>query len=87
MALLENAVTGWLTAFALLLMVVALLAYRRSGNVKMLGIAAAFGLFFAKWLAVTYALFTATTLETLWVPMALFDTFALLGFYLAALKS
>jgi len=87
MALLENVVTGWLTAFALLLTIVALLAYRRSATVKMLGIAAAFGLFFVKGLAVTYALFTATTLETLWVPMALLDTFALFGFYLAALKS
>ena len=87
MALLENVLTGWLTVFALLLTVLALLAYRRSANAKMLGIAAAFGLFFAKGLLVTYALFTATTLETIWVPMALFDTFALLGFYLAALKS
>jgi len=87
MALLENAVTGWLTVFSLLLTVVALLAYRRSGNPKMLGIAVAFALFFAKGLAMSYALFTATTLEALWVPMALFDTSALLGFYLAALKS
>jgi hypothetical protein len=87
MALLENAVTGWLTVFALLLTIVSILAYRRSGNVKMLAIAVAFGLFFAKGVAVTYALFTATTLEALWVPMALFDTFALLGFYLAALKT
>jgi DMSO reductase anchor subunit len=87
MALLENAVTGWLTVFAFLLTVVALLAYRRSRNRKMLGIAAAFGLFFVKGVAVTYALFTATSLDTLWVPMALFDTFALLGFYLSALKS
>ncbi|HKZ64271.1 MAG TPA: hypothetical protein VJ400_07505 [Thermoplasmata archaeon] len=87
MALLENIVTGWLTVFALLLATLAFLAYRRSANVRMLGIAAAFSLFFVKGLTVTYALFTATTLETLWVPMTVFDTVALLGFYLAALKS
>jgi len=87
MALLENAVAGFVTIFALLLAVVAVLAYRRSRNPKVLGIALAFGLFFAKGLVVTYALFTATELDTVWVPMAAFDTVALLAFYASAVKS
>lgn len=87
MALLENALAGWLTAFSLLLAVLALFAFRRSGNPKVLGISAAFALFFAKGLVVTYALFATGALEALWVPMATFDTVALLAFYLAAVKS
>lgn len=86
MALLENAVAGWLTVFSALLAVVAVLAYRRSRNSKMLGVAVAFGLFFAKGIVVTYALFTAVTLEDVWVPMAAFDTVALLAFFASALK-
>lgn len=86
MALLENAVAGWLTVFALLLAVLAALAYRRSANPKVLGIAGAFALFFAKGVLVSWTLFTSVTLETVWIPMAVFDTFALLAFYLAALR-
>jgi hypothetical protein len=67
-------------------MLLALLAYRRSANAKVLGIAVAFGLFFAKGVAVTWALFTQTSLETVWVTMGLLDTGVLLTFYLSALK-
>ena len=87
MALLENSVAGFLTVFALLLAVLAVLAYRRSGNPKVLGIALAFTLFFAKEVVVTYALFTLTRLDDVWVPMAAFDTVALLAFYVSALKT
>jgi hypothetical protein len=86
MAVLENAVAGWITVFALLLMIVALFAYRRSGNVKVLGVAVAFALFFVKGLVVTIALFTETSLDTVWVPMGAFDTVILLAFYLSAVK-
>ena len=87
MALLENSVAGFLTVFALLLAVLAVLAYRRSGNRKVLGIALAFSLFFAKGLVVTWALFTLTRLDAVWVPMAAFDAAALLAFYASALKA
>lgn len=87
MALLENLVAGWLTAFALFLAVIAVLAYRRSANPKVLGIAAAFALFFVKGIVVSAALFTSVRLETLWIPMAGLDTVALLAFYLSAIKS
>ena len=86
MALLENLLAGWLTTFSLLLALVAVLAYRRSGNRKVLGIAVAFALFFVKGLVVTYALFTSTVLNDVWVPMAGFDTIALLAFYVSALR-
>ena len=86
MALVENAVAGFLTVFALLLAVLAVLAWRRSRNPKVLGIALAFALFFAKGLLVTVALFTTAALDTVWVPMAGFDTAALLAFYVAALR-
>lgn len=86
MALLENAVAGWLTVFAALLTAVSLLAYRRSANPKLLGVAAAFALFFVKGLIVTIALFTAVTLDSLWVPMGVMDSVILLVFYLAAVK-
>ncbi len=87
MALLENAVAGWLTIFSLLLAVVAVLAYRRSRNPKVLGIAVAFSLFFVKALVITVALFTARSLADVWVPMAVFDTMVLLAFYASALRS
>ena len=87
MALLENSVAGFVTVFSLLLAILAVFAYRRSGNPKVLGIALAFALFFAKGLVVTYALFTTTRLEAVWVPMAAFDTVALLAFYASAVKS
>ena len=87
MALLENVVAGWLTVFSLGLAVVAVLAYRRSRNPKVLGIALAFALFFAKGIVVTVALFTTARLDAVWVPMAAFDTVALLAFYASALKS
>ena len=87
MALLENAVAGWLTIFSLLLAAVAVLAYRRSANPRVLGIAVGFAIFFVKGLVVTLALFTAATLNTLWVPMAAFDTAALVAFYAAALRA
>lgn len=86
MALLENSVAGFVTVFSLLLAILAVFAYRRSGNPKVLGIALAFALFFAKGLVVTYALFTATDLAAVWVPMAAFDTVALLAFYASAVK-
>lgn len=87
MALLENAVAGFLTIFALLLAVLAVLAYRRSRNPKVLGIALAFTLFFAKGLVVTWALFTLVRLDEVWVPMAAFDAVALLAFYASALRA
>ncbi len=86
MALIENLLAGWLTTFSLLLALVAVLAYRRSSNPKVLGVALAFALFFAKGLVVTVALFTAKSLDTVWVTMAALDTVALLVFYLAALR-
>jgi len=72
--------------FAALLTAVSLLAYRRSANPKLLGVAAAFALFFVKGLIVTIALFTAVTLDSLWVPMGVMDSVILLVFYLAAVK-
>ena len=86
MALLENVLAGWLTAFSLLLAIVAVLAYRRSANRKILLIAIAFALFFAKGLVVTYALFTSTLLSDVWVLMAAFDTVALFVFYASAVR-
>ncbi len=86
MALLENLVAGWLTVFSFGLAVVAVLAYRRSRNPKLLGIAIAFTLFFAKGVVVTVALFTTARLDAVWVPMAALDTVALLAFYGSALK-
>lgn len=86
MALLENAVAGWMTVFAALLLAVSLLAYRRSGNPKLLGVSAAFALFLAKGLVVTIALFTSGSLDGVWVPMGILDSVILLAFYLAAVK-
>lgn len=67
-------------------MIVAIQAYRRSGNPKVLGIAAAFALFAGKGVLVTVALFTATGLDTVWVPMGVVDAAILLVFYVSALR-
>jgi len=85
MALVENAVAGFLTVFSLLLAVLAVLAYRRSENRKVLGIAAAFAVFFTKGLLLTAILFTSTALETVWIPTAALDSVALVMFYASAL--
>ena len=86
MALLENFVAAWVTVFAALLTAVAVLAYRRSRNAKVLGVAVAFALFFVKGLVVTVALFTTTQLDSVWLYMGLLDTLVLLAFYFAALR-
>ncbi len=86
MALVENVMAGWIVAFAVLLTALAVGAYRRSSNPKVLGIAAAFALFAGKGAVVSWALFTSVQLEEVWVEMAAFDTAILLVFYLSALR-
>ena len=54
----QDALLAWITLFAAALMVIAVLSYRRTGNPKIMYIAVGFGLFFAKAVIMSAALYT-----------------------------
>jgi len=83
---LENLVVAWVTVFALLLLVVAALAYRRSANPKIAGVMAAFALMFVKGLGMTWFLFTTTESNPAFLFIGIVDALVLLAFYLSALR-
>ena len=82
MVAIENILLAAVAVFALALTVIALLAWRRTGDRHMLVLAAAFGAFFAKGLTLTIALFLQVlTLTELFILALTFDLFILALFY------
>lgn len=58
MVAIENVILAAVSVFSLALTVIAILAFRRTRDVHMVFLAAAFGVFFLKALLLTLALFT-----------------------------
>ncbi|MEE9181036.1 MAG: hypothetical protein V3U33_00495 [candidate division NC10 bacterium] len=84
---LEVAALAWVVVLAATLLGFSLLAYARSKNKRILGLAAAFGLFMAKGvLAILNIAQGIPVPETLLTP-ALLDTVILVSIYLATLRS
>jgi|GEM_PF-7051733 len=82
MVAIENILLAAVAVFALALTVIALLAWRRTGDRHMLVLAAAFGAFFSKGLALTIVLFLQLLgLTELFVLALTFDLFILALFY------
>lgn len=82
MVALENIVLAAVSVFALALTVIAVLAWRRSRDARLLFLGAAFSLFFVKSLILTVALFAgASDLVTLFLVSAVFDLVILALFY------
>ncbi len=82
---IQSAAIAWTTVLSLALLVVALLAYRRAREARILLISSAFGLFFVKNLILTYMLFSAES-GNLLLYSSLFDTAILLSFYVALFR-
>ena len=55
---IQDVLLAWITLFAAALLVIAVISYRRTGNPKIMYIAAGFGLFFMKALIMSIALYT-----------------------------
>ena len=82
MVAVENVVLAAVSVFALALTVIAILAWRRSRDARLLFLGAAFSLFFAKSLLLTVALFVGDSdLVTLFLVSAVFDLVILALFY------
>jgi hypothetical protein len=85
--LIENVVYAFIVVFSLTLAVIAVKAFRESGNSKMMLIAAAFGLFLMKGILLSVQLFTnVLNLTNLWVFSGLLDIGILCAIFLATLK-
>jgi len=56
--LIQDMLLAWIAIFAFALLVIAVLSYRRTGNKKILYIAAGFALFFIKGVLMSVALYT-----------------------------
>jgi hypothetical protein len=78
----ENVVLAAVSVFALALTIIAVLAWRRSRDARLLFLAAAFSVFFVKSLLLTIALFVGDSdLVTLFLVSAVFDLVILALFY------
>ena len=78
----ENILVAALTVFAFALMIIAVLAWRRSRDTHLVFLAAAFAVFFGKGLVLTLALFGGwTDLTQLLILSSAFDLVILALFY------
>ena len=82
MVALENLLLAAVSVFALVLTVIAVLAWRRTRDGPLLFLAAAFGVFFVKGLVLSIALFMGDSdLVTLFLVSGAFDLGILATFY------
>ncbi len=85
--MIENIIYAFIVVFSLSLLTVAFLAFRRSRNVKIALVAAAFILFLAKGILFSVQLFTdAISQESLWIGSGLLDIGILATIFLATLR-
>lgn len=78
----ENIILAAVSVFAFALTLIAVLAFRRTHDIPILFLAGAFGVFFAKGLLLTLALFTQTfTLSQLFIMSGALDLVILALFY------
>jgi hypothetical protein len=82
----ENIIRAFVTVFALALLIIALLSYRRAKNPKLLIIGSAFALFFIKGVLLSYGLFFKEIEELITPFSSLFDLAILLVLFSATLK-
>jgi hypothetical protein len=82
----ENIIRAFVTVFALTLLIISLLAYRRSKNTKLLIIGSAFVLFFVKGILLSFGLFFKDIEETVAPFGSLFDIGVLIVLFLSTLK-
>lgn len=84
---LENVLFAMFTVLSLILLVVSLMAYRRSGRRKMLLLSAVFGAFLIKGILISIALFTEVMgMYELLLAGSGVDTIALMLLYLSTLR-
>lgn len=82
MVAIENVLVAAVSVFALALSVIAILAFRRTRDIHILFLAAAFGVFFVKGLVLTLALFAGSIgLTDLFILSGSFDLVILALFY------
>ncbi len=85
--MIENIIYAFIVVFSLSLLIVAILSFRRSGNVKIALTAAAFILFLAKGILFSLQLFTdSMSQESLWIGSGLLDIGILATIFLATLR-
>jgi len=88
LSLIYNLSFAFLTVLALVLSVISILAYRRSGKGKLLLVSIAFILFFVKGLWLTYSLFNIPigSWAPFLIPVAILDCLILILLYISLLK-
>lgn len=85
--MIENIIYAFIVVFSLSLLTIALLSFRRSRNVKIALVTAAFALFLAKGILFSMQLFIdAMSQESLWIGSGLLDIGILATIFLATLK-
>jgi len=88
LSLIYNLSFAFLTVLALVLSVISILAYKRSGKGKLLLVSIAFILFFVKGLWLTYSLFNIPrdSWAPFLIPVAILDCLILILLYISLLK-
>jgi hypothetical protein len=85
--MIENILYAFIVVLSVSLMTVAFLSFRRSGNIKIGLVMAAFTLFLAKGILFSVQLFTdSLSQESLWIGSGLLDIGILSTIFLATLK-
>ena len=86
--IIYNTALGVMTVVSLALTVIAMLAYKRSRNSKILAITSAFSLFLIKGLWLSYQSFNEPMVNEsdLLIPVLIIDTIILILFYISAFK-
>ena len=77
-----------MTVLSFVLTMIGSLAYRRTGNRKLLAITGAFFIFLIKgiWLSYSSFNYSFTEGQYVWLPVLILDTIILVMFYLSSLK-
>ena len=76
--MLAEIIVAWITVFALAIMVISALSYRRSRSRKVLLVTCAFGLFFIKGLILSFGLLAQVDWMSLTIYSIMLDTIILL---------
>lgn len=85
--MIENVIYAFMVVFSLALAAIAVKAFRQSKNLKVMIVAIAFILFFAKGILFSVQLFTSVLNQTnLWIFSGLLDIGILSTIFLATLK-
>lgn len=82
---IEGILRAWITIFALVLLIIALISYRRFGNKRFLIVGTAFALFFVKGIMLSIEFFESGECDTSF--SSLFDALVLILLFFAIWKT